>query len=275
MKDKNTPLTLDEIKKIELEILTAFADFCESHNLKYYLGYGTLLGAVRHKGFIPWDDDIDILMPRPYYNKFLELTGYNPIKENLETRMYRSCTHPNIYPFAKVIDNNTIVYENGKAKKNITGLWIDIFPLDGYPKDDMEAAQRVFNKYKKLRNWLDLAVTNPFYIRQNLLKKVIKVFFVPFVKMYGIKRFCKKIDKNSKIYSWETSEYVSDMTWGDRPDIFIKKIDLEPAVELDFEGRKFKAPHCYEQHLQVLYGDYMKLPPEEERLPHGFKAYLI
>ena len=106
--ENKKPLSLEEVKKIETEILTEFAAFCESNNLKYYLGYGTLLGAARHKGFIPWDDDVDVLMPRSDYNKFIELTGYNPIKPNLETRLYRDCAHPNIYPFAKVIDTNRL-----------------------------------------------------------------------------------------------------------------------------------------------------------------------
>ena len=266
-------LSLDEVKRIELNILKEFADFCDKNNLKYYLGYGTLLGAVRHKGFIPWDDDIDVLMPRPDYNRFIELTGYNPIKTNLETRMYRDCTHPSIYPFAKVIDNTTLVYEKGKAKKNRTGLWIDIFPLDGFPQEDLESAKMTFEKYLKLRNWLDLAVTNVFCIRQNIVKKIIKLFFVPFVKLYGVKRFCSKIDLNAQSYSWDKYDYVADMTWGDSLKAFFKKTELEPAFELGFEEYKFKAPACYKQYLTDLYGDYMTPPPESERIPHGFKAY--
>ncbi len=272
MKNK-TPLTLDEVKKIELNILIEFADFCDSNNLKYYLGYGTLLGAVRHKGFIPWDDDIDVLMPRKDYNKFIELTGFNPIKKNLETRLYRDCSNPNIYPFAKVIDSDTIVYEKGKSKKNISGIWIDVFPLDGYP-DDRKKAEELFNKYQRIRNLQDLATTNPFFVNQNILKKIIKTLFIaPVVKLYGIKRICKKIDLLGQTYSFEECEKVADFTWGDNIDSFINKSELEPAATVDFENHKFNAPADFESYLIRLYGDWKKLPPENQRIPHGFLAY--
>ena len=271
----NTPLSLEEVKKIEFNILSEFASFCDTNNLKYYLGYGTLLGAVRHKGFIPWDDDIDVLMPRPDYDNFIKLTGYNPIKPNLETRLYRDCSHPNIYPFAKVVDTSTIVYEKGKAKKNISGLWIDILPLDGYP-EDREAAKKLFNKYKTLRDFQDLATTNPFYVNQNLLKKIIKTFFIaPFVKLYGIKKLCKKIDLLAQTYSFEECQKAADFTWGDNIDSYLLKSELEPAAQVEFEGKTFKAPAGWQAYLERLYGDWTQLPPENQRILHGFLAYSL
>lgn len=266
-------INLEEVKKIELNILIDFANFCNSNNLKYYLGYGTLLGAMRHKGFIPWDDDIDVLMPRADYNRFIELTGYNPIKTNLETRLYRDCTHPNIYPFAKVIDISTTVFEKGKSKKNISGLWIDIFPLDGYPQDTSKA-HNLFSKYSTLRNLQDLATTNPFYVNQNLIKKIIKTLFIaPFIKLYGIKKICRKIDILAQTYSFDKCERIADFTWGDNPDSFILKSELEPAIEVDFENTKFKAPVGWKSYLERLYGDWTQLPPEDKRIPHEFLAY--
>ena len=275
MQKKMQKLDINQIKKIELDILIAFADFCEENKLKYYLAYGTLLGAVRHKGFIPWDDDIDVLMPRPDYNRFIELTGYNPIKQNLETRLYRNCKNPNIYPFAKIIDTNTLVYEKGKSRKNISGIWIDIFPLDGCP-DSSEETRVQFEKYLKIRNWQDLATTNPFYIDQNIIKKMLKfIFFAPAAKLYGCKRICKKIDELAQSYSYDKSQLVADFTWGDSLDAILKKEDLEPALHLEFEGKLFNAPKRYDQYLTNLYGDYMTLPPENERIPHGFIAYKL
>lgn len=273
--ENKKPLTLEEVKTIEFNILCEFADFCSKNNLKYYLGYGTLLGAARHKGFIPWDDDIDVLMPRSDYNKFIELTGYNPIKQNLETRLYRDCRNPNIYPFAKVIDTNTIVYEKGKSKKNISGLWIDIFPLDGYPQD-RDTAQKLFDKYIKLRNIQDLATTSPMVVNQSLIKKLIKTICIaPFVKLYGIKKICHKIDLLAQSYSFDECDKVADFTWGDNIESYLLKSELEPAAEVEFEGKMFKAPNCIIQYLTRLYGNYMELPPEEQRIPHGFNAFKI
>ena len=270
---EKTPLTMDEIKKIELNILKEYASFCDSHNLKYYLGYGTLLGAIRHKGFIPWDDDIDVLMPRPDYDKFIELTGFNPIKENLETRLYTKCRKPNIYPYAKVINTETLVYEKGKARKNISGIWIDVFPLDGYP-EKKEDAQSLFERYLKLRHLQDLATTNPFYVNQNLIKKIIKTIFIaPFVKLYGVKRLCQKIDKLAQTYYYEEYQKLADFTWGDNSDTYILKTELEPSVQVDFENCKFKAPAGWEKYLERLYGNWQQLPPESDRIPHGFIAY--
>ena len=273
--DNRTPLDINEIKKIELNILCEFAAFCDSNTLKYYLGYGTLLGAARHKGFIPWDDDIDVLMPRSDYNRFIELTGYNPIKQNLETRLYKDCKNPNIYPFAKVINTDTVVYEKGKARKNISGLWIDVFPLDGYPENHDEAIA-LFAEYQKIRNLQDLATTNPFYVKQNIIKKIIKTFLIaPFVKLYGIKKICSKIDILAQTYSFEACEKVADFTWGDNAETYLLKTELEPSAEVDFEGFKFKAPAGWERYLERLYGNWQQLPPEAERIPHGFKAFLI
>lgn len=266
-------LPIEDVKQIELNILLEFAKFCDSNKLKYYLGYGTLLGAARHNGFIPWDDDIDVLMPRPDYDKFVQLTGYNPIKQTLETRLYRDCIHPNIYPFAKVIDTTTIVYEKGKSKRNISGLWIDIFPLDGYPEEKKDA-YKLFARYQKFRNLQDLATTNPFYVNQNIIKKLIKYFFIaPFIKIYGIKKICRKIDLLAQTYSFDNCEKVADFTWGDNPDSYILKSELEPAVELDFENNKFKVPGNWKVYLEKLYGDWTQLPPEDKRIPHEFKAY--
>ena len=274
MKNKMS-LSLEEVKKIEFNILCNFADFCSQNTLKYYLGYGTLLGAARHKGFIPWDDDIDVLMPREDYNKFIELTGYNPIKPNLETRLYRDCKNPNIYPFVKVIDTNTIVYEKGKSKKNISGLWIDVFPLDGYPENKADA-QKIFNKYIKLRNLQDLATTCPMVVNQNLIKKLIKTLLIaPIVKLYGVKKICRKIDLLAQSYSFDKCDKVADFTWGDNIESYLLKSELEPAVDIEFEGRTFKAPAGWQQYLERLYGDWTQLPPENQRIPHGFLAYSI
>ncbi len=267
-------LTSEEIKKKELNILIKFSDFCEKNNLRYYLAYGTLLGAIRHKGFIPWDDDIDVMMPRSDYTRFLELTGYNPIYDKFETRLYRDCKNPCIYPFIKVEDMTTIVFEAGKSKKYVSGVWIDIFPMDGYP-ESKEDADINFKKYLKLRHAYDLAITNPFYVKQAFIKKCIKIFFVPFMKLYGINKLCKKLEDMSQKYPYESSKAIAECIWADNSHSYLLKEELEPCCEVSFEGHNFKAPGNYNTYLTRIYGDYMTLPAESERIQHRFKAYVL
>lgn len=110
-------LTINEIKNAELSILIAFDEFCKKHNLSYFLSSGTLLGAIRHKGFIPWDDDIDVSMPRPDYEKFYELTKFNPIQKNFVTSIYRKCLNKTYFPFMKIVDISTQISEDQKKQR--------------------------------------------------------------------------------------------------------------------------------------------------------------
>ena len=115
-------ITPEEIKKIQLDLLIQFAEFCKKNNLYYCLAYGTLLGAIRHKGFIPWDDDIDVIMPRPDYEKFCKLVAEKKIATSLQNN--------STYPFVKIIDTRTLVRERFAQKEEV-GIWIDVFVLDG------------------------------------------------------------------------------------------------------------------------------------------------
>ena len=126
-------ISFEESKKLELDILLAVADFCNKNNLTYFLAYGTLIGAIRHKGFIPWDDDIDIQMPREDYNKFIETFSHERYKT------IAPGTPLSKHSFVKVIDTETVKIEaHKKYKKGFLGVDIDIFPLDGTPSDENE-----------------------------------------------------------------------------------------------------------------------------------------
>ena len=154
-------LSLEELKKVELDILIWFADICEQEKLNYTLSYGTLLGAVRHKGFIPWDDDIDVAMPRPDYEKFIEYCNTHETHYKLidihNDKGYN-------YLFAKVYDPNTTIVEKyaNRFKANY-GVYIDIFPVDGFG-DDLDYALKFYNQYKFKKSILAASQWRKFFV---------------------------------------------------------------------------------------------------------------
>ena len=267
-----TQLSLQEIKDIELELLKAYASFCEQNNLTYFLCGGTLLGAVRHKGFIPWDDDIDVFMPRPDFEKFVKLTGFNPINSDYETCFYRDTKTQIPYPFAKVIDMRTKVIEKTKSEDACMGIWIDVFPIDGF--SDSMFINKLFCFRKLL--WKRLCFTySDDLSKVDKKKKFIKMLVMPFLKLMGQKRLFNKLDKICRKYDFEESKNVGCTVWGYKIKELIPKYSLIPASKVSFEGLDFAAPADPSVYLSSLYGDYMQLPPEEKRINHEMLAYKL
>ena len=265
-------LSLAEIKETELNILKAFANYCDKNNLTYFLCGGTLLGAVRHKGFIPWDDDIDVFMPRPDFERFVQLTGYNPISVDYETSFYRDTKLVADYPFAKVIDNRTKVIEKTKSEDKCTGIWIDVFPIDGFSNNTF--INKLFCTRKLF--WKRLCFTfSDDLSKVDKKKKFGKMLVMPFLKLIGQKRLFGKLDKLCRKYDFNKSEYVGCTVWGYKIKEVIPKASLLPPSKIIFEGIEFSAPKDPSVYLSSLYGDFMKLPPEEKRINHEMLAYKL
>lgn len=259
-----------EIKKYELEILKSFASFCDKKDLRYFLCGGTLLGAVRHKGFIPWDDDIDVFMPRPDFEKFIELTGHSPISKNYETCFFRGCQNILSLPFAKICDKRTVVFEKDKSKDEYRGLWIDVFPIDAYSTKKL--ANKIFALRKKF--WVNLCFAFTLDLKKTKLKNAFikKIIF----KILGKEGAFKKMERVCRKYDFNKSKNVGVTVitqYGNRE--IMPKEALLPDSPVTFEGMEFKAPHNPDFYLKSLYGDYMQLPPEEKRRTHGLEAYLL
>ena len=255
-------LDSNEIKKISLDILNDVAIFCEKNNIKYYLACGTLLGAIRHSGFIPWDDDIDIMMPRPDYKRFLnEYNGKYKLLKPSE----------GIYYYAKAYDQNTIKVEEGKdySKYEPFGIDIDIFPLDGIVNDE-EIINKLYKKSGKLELLLRLS-NQPIFYRKNPIKCINRI--IP--RIIGSKNLVKMIEDNAQTYSYEDSEYVVRMR--NTPNGFtgaMKKDIYEPAIKKQFEGNMYYVPKDYDAWLTKFYGNYMELPSIERRVEcHKNKCY--
>lgn len=256
---------LNELKSIELEIFDEFVRICKKYDLSYFLMGGTLLGAVRHKGFIPWDDDIDVGMPRSDYEKFI-LVAQDELKEELFLQNYHS--EPNCgLVFSKIRKGNTTMSEKYSAHiKMHQGIWIDIFPYD-YLGDKKKISKISFikNLYIIKCGYKFPEGKSKLLFLPYLLMKIF-VFFVP------ISLFIKQLENNmhkkdNGVYS---QVYPYGGAYGEK-DIMPTNV-INNTEQIEFEGRIVSGLKDYDYFLSRLYGDYMKLPPENQR--HGGMHYL-
>lgn len=267
-----TQLSLQEIKQTEFNILKTYADYCKQNNLTYFLCGGTLLGAVRHKGFIPWDDDIDVFMPRPDFEKFVELTKENGISEYYDSCFYRDTKIKVDYPFIKIVDNRTKVIEKTKNEDNLLGIWIDVFPIDGFSNNMF--INKLFCTRKQF--WKRLCFTySDDLSKVDKKKKLAKMLVMPFLKIMGQKRLFGKLENICRKYDFEKSKNVGCTVWGYKIKELMKKTDLLPPSKVTFVEIEFNAPAVPSAYLSSLYGDFMQLPPEEKRINHEMLAYKL
>jgi len=258
-------LTLEELRKCEIGCLKSVHAFCEENGLKYYLTFGSLLGAIRHRGFIPWDDDMDIIMPRKDYNYLID---------HFNDEQYRIISienEPGYYlPYAKIIDTNTVLTE--KHHDLEIGAFVDIFVLDNLPNNKLK--RYLFGKYVRLRRTmfklpkLDTAKHRPFY-KTALIKLAKKLYTedeitkIDFSWKYPQKY---KNQKNTKFYGLLYKLFPVatelDAKW------------FEKQMPVEFEGEIFYAPCGYDEFLSYCYGDYHELPPaSQQKTHHCFTCY--
>lgn len=256
-------IEVDELKQIQLDILKFVDAFCKKNNLRYFLAYGTLLGAVRHQGYIPWDDDIDILMFREDYEKFV-----TTFKDSKYKVFATEVNHNYPYPFAKVGDTRTYFEEEIKDVID-TGVNIDVFPLDYLPKDKIEKIRKKRNLLQKI--WI--AKRLPRLKRRGFLKNVILGVSQFLLSIIPVGTIVKKMEDNAKKFNLTNSSVCGNIAYGYDPDIYPSS-DFQDTIELHFEDSMFPCPANYDDVLKIMYGDYMQLPPEEKRVSHHhFIAY--
>lgn len=275
--ENRKPMTLDEQKKVMLNILVEFAKFCDKHNLMYYLDAGTLIGAVRHKGFIPWDDDIDVNMPQKDYDKFIELTRNS--KGYLTDHIQVEYPENTVYSFLKISDDRTILVEFPELNPLEVGVYIDIFPKYGVV--DKSLTSKIICKVSEFLAYLHWFSHYSMYawVRKDSVygapKKLAGKLLSPFIKdvNWPVQLQNYIMHRYAKRHPLEKCKYVTTLTNGE----FHKLAPIEcfnGFQWLEFEGRNFKGPKDYDTYLRCLYkGDYMQLPPEDKRVHHITKVY--
>lgn len=255
-----------ELKKLQIEILDVVDVFCENNNINYWLDSGTLLGCVRHKGYIPWDDDIDIGMLREDYNKFLasfneQNNRYRVISNEISSDCY--------YPYAKVLDTNTVLYEPDESGIKLS-VNIDVFVYDNAPDNQSECKKMYDSRdLYALLNAGQFGVFSP----KSLIKKVAKQILYLFGHFFPKGYFAAKIVVNSKKYEHEALNCIGNFTSVTR--FTCNKRVFNSFIAGTFEGKQYPIPVGYDEWLTNFYGDYMKLPPVEKRVSHHkFIAYV-
>ena len=259
-------LSCEEIKSLQLEILQSVHDFCEENGIRYVLWAGTLLGAVRHNGYIPWDDDIDIAMPRADFDKFFQ--------EFHHKRFIAKCIDCDptfLFTFGKVCDSETELIEN-KLHRTSIGVNIDVFPLDEIPNDNTKRkifCKRVIlnQKFIEIKQIL-INKNRVFYKNIILLLGKALLFFVSYKTLN--KTHVKLIRK----YAGNNEDMICNLAWGiGEKEAVFKNTVIDRKKHL-FESSKFYIPKSYDDVLRRRYGDYLTLPPEPKRISHhNFKVF--
>jgi lipopolysaccharide cholinephosphotransferase len=264
-------LSLPEIKEIELEILKEFHNFCKENNIRYFISHGTLLGTIRYKGFIPWDDDVDVLVPREDYNRLLSI-----FKDNERYHLFHFGKDERfLFPYAKLCDMTTLKIENGQEDEFRLGLDMDIFPLDAWDSDIKKARKEVKHQRRAMFCLGLTKLDKPDSV--NILKRAVKGVMMVFCKMVGSRHYVRKLMREAEKHPYEGSKYLGGKAWnvyGNRDILSAEAFDH--PIEVEFEGCTFLAPVGYDAFLSSLYGNYMPEPPPEKRKTHHvFKAYKL
>jgi len=254
-----------EIKELLVDILKYIDDLCKKNNIDYTLIGGTLIGAIRHKGFIPWDDDIDIALSHENYNKLIKVLKddnnkkYKLINNEINANYY--------YPFSKVVDMRTTIKEKGISNIDEMGVYVDIFEYNKYPNNSL-IRKIHFSRISFLKKLIYYFSMDS--IPENILKKIISKV----TKRIGIKRILKKYNNLCHKYNNSKSKFVVANWAGYGYKKEIQDISvLRKYKRVKFEKIEAQISDKYHQILTTTFGDYMKLPPENERVNHGYKAY--
>lgn len=256
----------------ELDLMKLFVRICEKHNLRYYMIGGTMLGAVRHKGFIPWDDDMDVGMPRPDYEKFLLLVR-SELPEGYDFQDYRQ-TSDYIRGFSKIVNTKVLVTNASFSKEAVLYAWLDIFPLDGMPKCWLARMARFWY----ITAWRFFFHASCYDTQVNLHRPSRPPMQRMLIKLIEITRIGTKLDSKKLLYhmdkdlrrlDYDACDYVVSMYGAYLIKEMMPKAFFGKGAMYDYEDDRFAGPALYDEFLRCLYGDYMTPPAENARHEHN------
>ena len=264
--------SIDDKKKLLVFLLKEFHEVCNDNDLIYNVFGGTLLGTIRHHGMIPWDDDVDITMPRNDYEKLIKL-----VKTKYKNKFGISC-YPDkgcCYPYAKFTLNGTVLEEETKDIYGGLGIYIDVFPVDGYPEKSFEKKYfRMLKKYRMMRLYASLKCK----MKKGVIGKfkwVCRCIASFICQIPGVKFYIKREISLARKYDYEKSDVLlCQGAWWNEKGKIEKKIYLDRRL-YNFDGIQVWGIKNYHEHLKNLYGDYMTMPPENERVSnHEYTLYV-
>ena len=271
-KEFYTDEQLKHLQRIELQLLAVLKSVCSKLGIHYFAFGGTLIGAVRHKGFIPWDDDLDVAMLRADYDKFIsEAYKFLPDEYELQTP-YNTPKTPIFFTKLRLKDTTCVNHACYRLKME-HGIFIDIFPVDNIPDDDrsFHKQYRQWWRLNKLYLWRQCPYTNDIGVSPKLIiKKSIKYCLSFVLKILPRKYLVKRLDDVATRYNGIKTSRKGNLYYPRPVCIYY---NLLPFEEGEFNGNSILLPGGWDQHLTAVYGDYMKLPPEEERFGH--ETYLL
>ena len=262
-------LSIEEVKQIQIKILQKFDLYCLQHNIKYSLAYGTLLGSIRHKGYIPWDDDIDIIVSREDYDYIVK---NNSIDDQHRFISYEiDSNFP--FTFGKIMNTATVLKELAEINYPDLGISIDVFPIDSFPR-------KLFNRkfklikidiLKKIHNIKIICLSSNRSKLKNITLSLLKIVLLPISSKKIILRIIKISRKKCK-----NCNYYGVGVWGyGEREVFNFDI-MSETMTTQFENKQYPITVHYDKVLKQLYGDYMKLPPTNKQIStHNFEAYCI
>lgn len=267
---ENGQLSKKEIQTVLLGILKEFDSVCREHGIRYSLDGGSLLGAVRHGGFIPWDDDVDVVVPRPDYNRLINHPEWFD-----EPWFLMNDKHPGYFwPYAKLFDGRYRAQEPSLRGAFLGHLWLDVFPVDAVPANEKDR-RRLIGSQKKLTIRASRAIQTIAGHQERTAKDLLKEIIIPFYRtIFPAERTYREISQRAQKIEYGSTPFVAEIVCiGSIEGREMRLEDFDHLVEIKFEDSSFYAIPHWDEFLTNYFGDYMKLPPEGERADHSIEAW--